>query len=156
MITQQYPDPDYEEEEDEPEATATTATAATTTTTKERKFSPTTAPTTTTVQTTPNLDTSEEATTEPFFVTPLSASEVGYNPCSLSDACGPNAICQSPNGVDPICKCPPGFSGIPRDGLPDPAHGCVRTPVRCAQIPEMTCARMELSASRITVFQVVM
>ena len=32
---------------------------------------------------------------------------------------------------DPVCSCPSGFSGIPRDGIPDPSHGCVRTPQKC-------------------------
>ena len=53
-----------------------------------------------------------------------------YDPCAVQEACGPNAICTPVNG-DPICSCPPGFSGIPRNGNPDPAHGCVRTPLRC-------------------------
>ena len=152
LITQFYPDPEYDEEEEEEERTS----EATPTPTTERKFSPTTrtsttfqTPTTfqtttrtsTTFQTTPNLEI-DEATTEPFFVTPLTTSaetseNVGYNPCSLADACGPNAVCESPNGVDPICKCPPGFSGIPRDGLPDPAHGCVRTPVKCSDATDV-------------------
>ena len=54
----------------------------------------------------------------------------GYDPCAIPDACGPNAICTTRNS-DPICSCPSGFSGIPRDGIPDPSHGCVRTPQKC-------------------------
>ncbi len=53
-----------------------------------------------------------------------------YDPCSEPDACGPNAVC-SPRGSEPACSCPDGFGGIPRDGTPDPAHGCVRTPDKC-------------------------
>ena len=152
-ITQLYPDPDYDEEEgEESEASPTPSPKPATTT--ERKFSPTTR-TQTTFQTTPKLDTTtttsaEETTTEPFFVTPLTeatesssssaaSAEPGYNPCSLADACGPNAICEAPTGVDPVCKCPPGFSGIPRDGSPDPAHGCVRTPVKCSEPESDVC-----------------
>ena len=52
---------------------------------------------------------------------------VAYDPCTELNACGPNAICTS-RGTDPVCSCPFGFSGIPRNGLPDPSHGCVRTP----------------------------
>jgi hypothetical protein len=128
-ITQFYPDPEYDEEEEEENERTTLATPTTTT---ERRFSPT-SKTSTTFRTTPKLE-AEETTTEPFFVTPLTTvdADVGYNPCSLTDACGPNALCESPNGVDPVCKCPLGFSGIPRDGVPDPAHGCVRTPVKCS------------------------
>ena len=52
---------------------------------------------------------------------------LAYDPCTELNACGPNAICTS-RGTDPVCSCPFGFSGIPRNGLPDPSHGCVRTP----------------------------
>ncbi len=62
--------------------------------------------------------------------TPKSSIDSGYDPCAIPDACGPNAIC-TPKNNDPICSCPEGFSGIPRDGVPDPAHGCVRTPQKC-------------------------
>ena len=135
LITQLYPDPDYEEDDDEDELERTSQPTPSETT--ERRFSPTTK--TTTLQTTPNVDDEEEATTQSFFVTPLTTldTDVSYNPCALSDACGPNAICESPNGVDPVCKCPAGFSGIPRDGVPDPAHGCVRTPVKCTDTPDV-------------------
>ena len=51
----------------------------------------------------------------------------GYDPCTELNACGPNAICIA-RGQDPVCSCPLGFSGIPRNGVPDPSHGCVRTP----------------------------
>ena len=51
----------------------------------------------------------------------------GYDPCTELNACGPNAICIA-RGQDPVCSCPLGFSGIPRNGIPDPSHGCVRTP----------------------------
>lgn len=50
-----------------------------------------------------------------------------YDPCTELNACGPNAICIA-RGTDPVCSCPLGFSGIPRNGVPDPSHGCVRTP----------------------------
>ena len=50
-----------------------------------------------------------------------------YDPCTELNACGPNAICIA-RGQDPVCSCPLGFSGIPRNGVPDPSHGCVRTP----------------------------
>ncbi|TRY80586.1 hypothetical protein TCAL_11630, partial [Tigriopus californicus] len=73
--------------------------------------------------------------TEPLFVTPpppglISDDGTSYNPCSITDACGPNAEC-TPRANEPLCTCPRGFSGIPRDGIPDPAHGCVRTPEKC-------------------------
>lgn len=55
----------------------------------------------------------------------------GYDPCAIPDACGPNAIC-SARSSNPVCSCPSGFSGIPRDGIPDPSHGCVRTPEKCS------------------------
>ena len=58
----------------------------------------------------------------------------GYDPCAIPDSCGPNAIC-SVAGSDPVCSCPTGFSGIPRDGIPDPSHGCVRTPQKCTAEP---------------------
>ena len=57
-------------------------------------------------------------------------SNSGYDPCAIPDACGPNARCTTRNS-DPVCSCPSGFSGIPRDGIPDPSHGCVRTPTKC-------------------------
>ena len=63
----------------------------------------------------------------------------GYDPCAIPDSCGPNAIC-SVAGSDPVCSCPTGFSGIPRDGIPDPSHGCVRTPQKCGpSSPRNTC-----------------
>lgn len=73
--------------------------------------------------------------TEPLFITPpppgtINDDGTSYNPCSITDACGPNADC-TPRGNEPLCTCPRGFSGIPRDGIPDPAHGCVRTPEKC-------------------------
>ena len=139
LITQFYPDDPEDYDEDGAELEKTTQASPTSSTT-ERRFSPTVKASTTTFQTTPKVD-SEEATTEPFFVTPLTTinvdTELGYDPCSLADACGPNAVCESPNGVDPVCKCPIGFSGIPRDGLPDPAHGCVRTPVKCTEASDV-------------------
>ena len=75
----------------------------------------------------------EEDVTESFFITPFPALlDPAYDPCSISDACGPNAKC-TPRGSEPVCSCPVGFSGIPRDGVPDPAHGCVRTPEKCVE-----------------------
>lgn len=72
------------------------------------------------------------ATTAP----PASAADSSsYDPCAIADACGPNAVCSS-RGSEPACSCPPGFGGIPRDGTPDPAHGCVRTPEKCVSQPE--------------------
>merc|ERR1719232_2387775 len=56
--------------------------------------------------------------------------ESSYNPCEVTGSCGPNARCQAVNN-QPTCSCPTGFSGIPRNGSPDPQHGCVRTPVGC-------------------------
>ena len=56
----------------------------------------------------------------------------GYDPCTELNACGPNAICIA-RGQDPVCSCPLGFSGIPRNGIPDPSHGCVRTPQKVSQ-----------------------
>ena len=76
-----------------------------------------------------------------FFITPISPgggdanqliSSSSYDPCAVTEACGPNAKC-SPRGSEPVCSCPVGFSGIPRDGVPDPAHGCVRTPQKCSE-----------------------
>ena len=61
------------------------------------------------------------------LTSPLVSGDVGYDPCTELNACGPNAICIS-QGTDPVCSCPLGFSGIPRNGVPDPSHGCVRTP----------------------------
>ena len=55
-----------------------------------------------------------------------------YDPCTIPDSCGPNAQCTTQN-FNPVCSCPSGFSGIPRDGIPDPSHGCVRTPEKCHQ-----------------------
>jgi hypothetical protein len=62
------------------------------------------------------------------------SGDVGYDPCTELNACGPNAIC-IPIGTDPVCSCPLGFSGIPRNGVPDPSHGCVRTPQKVNLIP---------------------
>ena len=66
----------------------------------------------------------------PIVLVSTTEGPSGYDPCVIPDACGPNAICTSRNS-DPICSCPEGFSGIPRDGIPDPSHGCVRTPEKC-------------------------
>lgn len=57
-----------------------------------------------------------------------------YDPCDIPESCGPNAICTN-NNSNPDCSCPSGFSGIPRDGIPDPSHGCVRTPQKCDTQP---------------------
>ena len=81
-------------------------------------------------------------------VTPASVTSTpGYNPCEVTGSCGPNARCASVNS-QPTCSCPSGFSGItsqvvglvskallpgiPRNGSPDPQHGCVRTPQSCS------------------------
>ena len=65
----------------------------------------------------------------PSSVAPVTPDS-GYNPCDIRGSCGPNAKCNSVNN-EPTCSCPSGFSGIPRNGSPDPQHGCVRTPVGC-------------------------
>ena len=62
-----------------------------------------------------------------------------YNPCDIRGTCGPNAKCQ-PVGNEPTCSCPNGFSGIPRNGRPDPQHGCVRTPQSCSATNGTTCS----------------
>ena len=96
-------------------------------------------------QTTPrpdfdDFDDIDEAPVTPFAPVVLvsttqgGGSNSGYDPCAIPDACGPNAICKSRNS-DPVCTCPSGFSGIPRDGIPDPSHGCVRTPTKCSSGP---------------------
>jgi hypothetical protein len=86
----------------------------------------------TTVSTTTTTETTTLASA--FIPTPLpiGASDL-YDPCEISTSCGPNAKFTA-RGSEPICSCPAGFSGIPRDGAPDPAHGCVRTPERCSAV----------------------
>jgi len=61
-----------------------------------------------------------------------------YNPCDIRGTCGPNAKCE-PVGDEPTCSCPSGFSGIPRNGRPDPQHGCVRTPQSCSAANGTSC-----------------
>ena len=71
----------------------------------------------------------------PYYTVLVSTTEggnSGYDPCAIPDSCGPNAKC-SVRLSDPVCSCPSGFSGIPRDGVPDPSHGCVRTPQKCSE-----------------------
>lgn len=67
-----------------------------------------------------------------------------YNPCDIRGTCGPNAKCE-PIRNEPTCSCPSGFSGIPRNGKPDPQHGCVRTPLTCKGnstcVQDHTCVR---------------
>ena len=63
-----------------------------------------------------------------------------YNPCDIRGTCGPNAKCR-PIKDEPTCSCPSGFSGIPRNGRPDPQHGCVRTPQSCSATNSTTCAK---------------
>ena len=53
-----------------------------------------------------------------------------------------------------MCSCPSGFSGIPRDGLPDPAHGCVRTPERCSAVARITGEGMKVTAEFHRLFDV--
>jgi hypothetical protein len=61
-----------------------------------------------------------------------------YNPCDIRGTCGPNAKCE-PVRSEPTCSCPNGFSGIPRNGRPDPQHGCVRTPQSCSATNGTSC-----------------
>ena len=134
LITQFYPDYDYESEVK---------------TTPKKVFSPKFRATTSI----PDFDTDDDdddtkaisVSTRPLTtpITPIpsvvlistpSSGRSGYDPCAIPDSCGPNAICTTRNS-DPICSCPSGFSGIPRDGNPDPSHGCVRTPQKCTSSP---------------------
>ena len=47
--------------------------------------------------------------------------------CQVRGTCGPNAVCEVGPAGEPACSCPAGFSGIPRDGAPDPQHGTLIT-----------------------------
>merc|ERR1711892_76270 len=80
-------------------------------------------------------------TSTPEVVTLASSS---YNPCDIRGTCGPNAKCE-PIRNEPTCSCPSGFSEIPRNGKPDPQHGCVRTPLTCkgnsSCVQDHTCVR---------------
>jgi len=76
---------------------------------RRKKLRPRFSTTTTTTTETPE---EEIVTTASFFVTPSTTSST-YDPCSVADACGPNAICK-PKGSEPDCSCPDGFGGIPR------------------------------------------
>lgn len=86
----------------------------------------------------PNFDDFDDVDTVPatpfapvvLVSTTEGGSNSGYDPCAIPDSCGPNAVCTT-RLSDPVCSCPSGFSGIPRDGIPDPSHGCVRTPTKC-------------------------
>jgi hypothetical protein len=69
---------------------------------------------------------------------PASLLPDDYNPCDIRGTCGPNAKCE-PVGSEPTCSCPNGFSGIPRNGRPDPQHGCVRTPQSCSATNGTSC-----------------
>ena len=78
-----------------------------------------------------------------------------YDPCTELNACGPNAICIA-RGTDPVCSCPLGFSGIPRNGVPDPSHGCVRTPQKVTKIIIMKLSCLySLSITSITILKIV-
>ena len=82
----------------------------------------------------------ESTTASPgISVTPLDNNDVDYNPCDIRGTCGPNANCE-PVGSEPTCSCPTGFSGIPRNGRPDPQHGCVRTPQSCSAKNGTSCS----------------
>ncbi len=49
------------------------------------------------------------------------------DPCSVS--CGPNSLCeQAPGSGGDICRCPPGFAGVPTA-----QQGCVRIPETCSK-----------------------
>lgn len=88
-----------------------------------------------------DYDEQVKETSTPAVVTIASSS---YNPCDIRGTCGPNAKCE-PIRNEPTCSCPSGFSGIPRNGKPDPQHGCVRTPLTCKGnstcVQDHTCVR---------------
>ena len=80
-----------------------------------------------------------ESTTASTIPASLPANNDDYNPCDIRGTCGPNAKCE-PVGNEPTCSCPNGFSGIPRNGRPDPQHGCVRTPQSCSATNGTSCS----------------
>ena len=80
----------------------------------------------------------DEQVRETSTASVVTAASSSYNPCDIRGTCGPNAKCE-PIRNEPTCSCPAGFSGIPRNGKPDPQHGCVRTPLSCRG--NSTCVR---------------
>ena len=80
-----------------------------------------------------------ESTTASSIPASLPDNNDDYNPCDIRGTCGPNAKCE-PVGSEPTCSCPNGFSGIPRNGRPDPQHGCVRTPQSCSATNGTSCS----------------
>lgn len=97
-------------------------------------FATSSLPTTTLATTTTRISFNQiDDLTSPDYVDNSQELGLPYDPCSELNACGPNALC-SADGTDPVCSCPIGFSGIPRNGLPDPSHGCVRTPQKVLMI----------------------
>ena len=91
-----------------------------------------------TAATTPRRRVEPSTTSSSVPAASLDAND-DYNPCDIRGTCGPNAKCE-PVGSEPTCSCPNGFSGIPRNGRPDPQHGCVRTPQSCSATNGTSCS----------------